>query len=282
MKIVDYSYYRFCFKADIIEPLDDNDIFIMRTPDGTFQMTKAEFYDIFSNVVESDSYQKRKIYYSKKPPKKALQFMTDNPLTANVVENDIIDDEIKTKIKEIGRLWRESKHNPVILTDVLVSWNETIDNWIKDCDMPLIVRKETKKKGQSLTHPCGREIIISDNSFAIWVFGRAMNNETFSISQLKKMLYNNEIPIVMMQTKEIKEKGKYTMPLGSYSLSGWKVCHIEPVGFNTNKPIEELNINQIENHFRKYANPNNMFLLPKDLGPLGEIKLFIDEQKSDK
>ena len=282
MKIVDYSYNRFCFKADIIEPLDDNDIFIMRIPDGTFQMTKAEFYDIFSNVVESDSYQKGRIYHSKKPPKKALQFMTEKPLTANVVENDIIDYEIKTRIKEIGRLWRESKHNPVILTDVLVSWNETIDNWIRDCSMPLIVRKETKKKGQSIIHPCGREIIISDNSFAIWVFGRVMKNETFSISQLKEMLYKNEIPMVMMQTKDIKEKGKYTKPLEGYSLSGWKVCHIEPVGFNTNKPIEELNISQIENHFRKYANPNNMFLLPKELGPLGEIQLFIDEQKKDK
>ena len=88
--------------------------------------------------------------------------------------------------------------------------------------------------------------------------------------------------MVMMQTKDIKEKGKYTKSLGGYSLSGWKVCHIEPVGFNTNKPIEELSINQIENHFRKYANPNNMFLLPKDLGPLREIQLFIDEQKSDR
>ena len=279
MKIVDYNYNRFCFKADIIEALDDNDIFIMRTPDGTFQMTKAEFYNIFSNVVESDSYQNGRIYHSKKPPKKALQFLTKEPLAVNVVEDDMIGDVIRTSIKEIGRLWRESKYNPVLSTDVLTCWNQTIDNWINDSSMPLIIRKETKKKGHSIIHPSGREIIISDNTFAIWVFGRVLKKETFTISQLKEMLSKNEIPIVMMQTKDIKENAKYTKPLGSYSLSGWKVCHIDSVGFNTNKTIEELSINQIEDHFRKYANPNNMFVLPKEIGPLGEIQLFIDEQK---
>ena len=279
MKIVEYSYNRFCFKADIIEPLDNNDIFIMNTPEGTFQMTKAEFYNIFSNVVESDSYQKGRIYHSKKPPMKALQFLTKRPLEANVVIDDLIGDEIRTSIKEIGRLWRESKHNPILAKDILEYWNQTIENWINDCNMPLIARKETKKKGQSIIHPSGREIIISDNTFAIWVFGRVLNKETFSISHLKEMLYKNEIPMVMMQTKDIMVNAKYTKPLGSYSLSGWKVCHIEPVGFNTNKPIEELSIDQIEDHFRKYANPNNMFALPKEIGPLGEIQSFIDEQK---
>ena len=66
----------------------------------------------------------------------------------------------------------------------------------------------------------------------------------------------------------------------SYSLPEWKLCHIEPVGFNSNKPIEELEIKDIQEHFRKYANPNNMFVLPKEIGYLGEIQIFIDEQKA--
>ena len=54
---------------------------------------------------------------------------------------------------------------------------------------------------------------------------------------------------------------------------------IEPVGFNTNTSIEDLEISDIEDHFRKYVNPNNMFVLPKEIGYLGEIDVFIEEQK---
>lgn len=57
------------------------------------------------------------------------------------------------------------------------------------------------------------------------------------------------------------------------------MCHIQPVGFNTNTSIEDLEISDIEDHFRKYVNPNNMFVLPKEIGYLGEIDVFIEEQK---
>lgn len=67
--------------------------------------------------------------------------------------------------------------------------------------------------------------------------------------------------------------------LGSYALSDWKLCHIQPVGFNTHTSIEDLEISDIEDHFRKYVNPNNMFVLPKEIGYLGEIDVFIEEQK---
>lgn len=82
-----------------------------------------------------------------------------------------------------------------------------------------------------------------------------------------------------MQTADVREKGKYTKPLGHFSLPGWKLCHIEPIGFNTNKSLEETDINELKGHFRKYASPRNMFVLPKEIGDLGEIPIFIEEQK---
>ena len=100
-----------------------------------------------------------------------------------------------------------------------------------------------------------------------------------SLSYIKELLQDNELPMVFMATKETKAKAKYTKSLGSHALSNWKVCHIQPVGFNTNASIEDLKISDIENHFRKYVNPNNMFLLPKEIGYLGEIDVFIEEQK---
>ena len=89
----------------------------------------------------------------------------------------------------------------------------------------------------------------------------------------------NELPVVFMATKEIKEKAKYSKSLGKNPLSNWKLCHIESVGFNTNTPIVDIEIADIKEHFRKYVSPKNMFVLPKEIGDLGEIAAFIEEQK---
>ena len=89
----------------------------------------------------------------------------------------------------------------------------------------------------------------------------------------------NELPVVFMATKEIKEKAKYSKSLGKNPLSHWKLCHIELVGFNTNTPIVDIEIADIKEHFRKYVSPKNMFVLPKEIGDLGEIAAFIEEQK---
>ena len=284
--MIEYFYSRLCFKADIIEPLNDNDEFAVYTPFGVFQMTKAEFYETFPNIVKTESYQKNKIYSMKNPTKKALRFLTNAKPNMNFQVNgikpikDLIGNEIREKIREIGELWRNSKYNPQIDNEVLNHWNSVIIEWSEDEEMPLIIRKDANKlKGISITHPSGRDIIVSDNTFAIWVYNRVMNKITYNLGQLKEMLLGNEIPMVFMQTKEMMEKAKYTKPLGSFSLPDWKLCHIEPVGFNSNKSIEELSIIDIKEHFKKYASPSNMFVLPKEIGDLGEIQIFIDEQR---
>jgi hypothetical protein len=192
---------------------------------------------------------------------------------------DLIGNEIREKIREIGELWRNSEHNPQIDNKVLNYWKSVIEEWSENEEIPLIVRKDIKLRGMSITHPSGRDIIVSDNTFAIWVYNRVMNKITYNLGQLKEMLLGNEIPMVFMQTKEMMEKAKYTKPLGSFSLPEWKLCHIEPVGFNSNKSIEELSIIDIKEHFKKYASPSNMFVLPKEIGDLGEIQIFIDEQR---
>ena len=287
--MVHYSSSRLCFKADFIEPLNDDDIFAVHTPVGVFQMSKAEFYNTFPNIVKTESYQKGRLYSMKTPTKKAIQFLTDVPPNLNIRSKvhksnkpirDLVGNGIREKIREIGRLWRMSEHNPRIDNDVLQNWEHMIDEWIADKNMPLIIRKDTNKRGQSFIHPSGRVIIVSDNTFAIWVYYCVINDMTYTLSQLKEMLSCNEIPMVFMQTKNILKNGKYKRPLGTYSLPEWKLCHIEPVGFNSNKSIEELDIKDIQEHFRKYANPNNMFVLPKEIGDLGEIQIFIDEQRN--
>ncbi len=69
-----YEFSRLCFKADVIEPLRLDDRFCIITNEGTFVMTKREFYETFQNVVDSQSYRLNKIYHYPKTPQKAMQF----------------------------------------------------------------------------------------------------------------------------------------------------------------------------------------------------------------
>ena len=69
-----YDYKRFCFKASKIEPLQDDQIFRVVTPDGAFQMTKGEFYRAFPKVVASKSYTEGGLYHYPTLPKSALPY----------------------------------------------------------------------------------------------------------------------------------------------------------------------------------------------------------------
>lgn len=283
--MVEYTCSRLCFKADVIEPLGENDSFVVHTQDGAFLFTKTDFYSVFSNVVKTESYQEGRIYSYSRLPQKAMQFLisdrhkTGKYTKKSIRQKDLVGEDIRAKIKEAGLLWHNSPNNPLVDGEVLKKWDNLIEEWIGDKTLPLIIRKETSKRGQAFTHPCGREIIVSDNTVAIWVFSNVLKGKIFTLHEIKELLRRNELPMVFMATKDIKTKAKYTKPLGYNPLANWKLCHIRPVGFNTGKCIGDLDISEIEEHFRKYANPNNMFVLPKEIGGLGEIDIFIDEQK---
>lgn len=201
-----------------------------------------------------------------------------------LIEFKDIDIEIKTKITELGSLWKHSKNNPqsLVSESTLEEWDQLILKWAEDENLPLIIRR-SGIRGQEFKHPSGRKIIISDNTFALWVYHNVLSNQTFTIGEIKSMLNNNEVPMVYALKKEEKGITRHTKTLGKYSLSEgdskWKLCHIIPVGLNSRKGIEEFDIETIKKHFINYANPRNMFVLPKEIGGLGEIQEFINEQK---
>jgi hypothetical protein len=69
-----YAFRRLGFRADVIEPLAAQEHFRIETPDGTFQMSKADFRRVFANVVKSSSYRDDGLYHYPTPPAKALPF----------------------------------------------------------------------------------------------------------------------------------------------------------------------------------------------------------------
>jgi len=74
---ISYSSTRLLFKRDEIEPLDWEDkIRIYASNDNcSYEMTKREFYEVFSNVVKTRSYLEAGIYHYVKTPAKAFQFI---------------------------------------------------------------------------------------------------------------------------------------------------------------------------------------------------------------
>jgi hypothetical protein len=75
-----YSSTRLLFKRDIIEPLKWEEKFqvFASNDNSTFEMTKREFYDVFSNVVKTKSYLNKGNYNYLNTPFKALQFIVRN------------------------------------------------------------------------------------------------------------------------------------------------------------------------------------------------------------
>ena len=74
----EYTATRLTFKRDEIERLKPSGLIIIHTLDGTFEMTKAEFYETFHSVVESKSYRDNGNYNYPKTPEKAYKFCKES------------------------------------------------------------------------------------------------------------------------------------------------------------------------------------------------------------
>lgn len=193
-----------------------------------------------------------------------------------------IDEMIKEKIREIGHLWKISNTQPKINKEFLSKWEKLIYDWKDDHSLPLIIRNKQGSRGSEIKHNAtGRSIIFSDNSFAKWVYENVMDEKIFTLDEIKQKLKKDEIPISLVIKKSEKEKAKYKKTLGKNSVNkrGWKLCHIAPIGFKNSTLANNRDIKDLEDHFVKFGNPKNMFLLPLEIGFLGEIQEFIDEQK---
>ena len=258
----------------------------------SLKISKKDFYKNFNNVVSSASWQQGNYNYSNFPSwaNRFLFSKTQNENLYNelakkqVIETNAIDlvgSEIRDKIKELGKIWRNSKSNPKIDEEIKSKWEKLILEWKENKNLPLVVRKQSGVRGSEIQHLTGRKIIITDNSFSQWIYCNILDKNYFTITEIQKMLENDEIPMCFAVKKEDVNKVKYKKTLGKYSVNnrGWKLCHIDGVGLNSKIDISKIEIIELEEHFIKLANPKNMFLLPLEIGALGEIQEFIDEQK---
>jgi hypothetical protein len=279
-----------------MDHIDEDGIYVNEIESlGVFEIPKIDFYKYFNNVVASKSWEDG-IYGYKNFPSWANRYLKPNNkerkndassttpkiIRKKIIENkaiDVVGNEIRAKIREIGKIWYNSPNKIRLSENSINYWYNIIKEWKNDKTLPLVVRKEINRRGEAINHPSGREIIFSDNSFATWIICNVINNKLYSLDEIKNKLLNDEIPFMFISTKSLKEKAKYKKNLGDNETIGWTLCHKEAIGFNKKERIEDMDIEIIKQHFFKYANPRNMFLLPREIGFLGELKEFIEEQK---
>ena len=70
-----YRATRLLFRAEVIDGLADDQSFRIETPDGTYEMTRAEFLRTFANVAASNTYRSTGQYSYSTTPAKARRFL---------------------------------------------------------------------------------------------------------------------------------------------------------------------------------------------------------------
>ena len=182
--------------------------------------------------------------------------------------------EIKIQINELAKTWKKCPYRPRVTQEVEQVWNRFLSSWVES-NLPLLIRKPKNNRGHVIKHYTGRELVPVDNSPSHWAYSLALRGECPSLTSLDM----DDIPVAMVFKGLERENAIYTRTKQEINLNslGWKVCHIDSVGLNTQNNISDIDIKILKNHFIKLLDPGNMFLLPKSIGALGEIDVFIRE-----
>ena len=81
----------------------------------------------------------------------------------------------------------------------------------------------------------------------------------------------------MIADKEATYKGQQRVKMVPPNLNSlnYKVCHVEPVGIGYGE-IERIDIDVLKSHMYTFLSISNIFLIPKEYGPLAELESFVD------
>ena len=136
------------------------------------------------------------------------------------------------------------------------------------------------QRGSEVVHKSGRRIVRCDNSPAVWACWLAVAGETPTIAKVREWFECDKIPVALAVRREEKNLAKFCCTLRQPNLNtrGWKLCHVEDVGMNKRMPpLNQIPIAEVKRAFCRLLDPGNYFLLPKELGGLGEVEVFVKE-----
>lgn len=168
---------------------------------------------------------------------------------------------------DFGRLWAESPERPRPKPQTLQRWDELLDQWIEDSNLPLIYRSSGKRDRRAICQN-GREVVFSDNSPANWSLSLSLEDEIPDIRSWNVEKIENYVPLTFLS--------KIPNARRDLNKFGWKVCHIDSVSDRKRISVENSPTDRIEDAFRRLISPRNMFLVPKEISGAGELPQVID------
>jgi hypothetical protein len=97
-----------------------------------------------------------------------------------------------------------------------------------------------------------------------------------TVSDIQGWFAQDLIPIAMILKQTEKEGAQFRCTRQRISLNGlgWKVSHLDDVGLGR-ATIETVPIPQLQEHFRRFIAPGNMFLMPLEWSGLAEVSQMI-------
>lgn len=190
-------------------------------------------------------------------------------------------DEFAEQLKNAGAILEKLTRQCQPSKEAVVHWHKLVSAWAADQTMPLYIRKINAKyaRGAEFKHKkTGRLIICADNGPAHWTIAMAANENLLELEQVKMMIAADAIPIAFaLGSREKDSKYRFCKHEVDFpNKKGWKVSHIKEIGLGTRKPITELPIAELKEHFINFLSPANMFLVPLQYGGLAEVAEVIE------
>lgn len=183
-------------------------------------------------------------------------------------------DSMTGAMRALAVYWRDSALRPAPSNTTIHTWRALLNAWIARPDLPLLIRKHDKNRGQLIRHVTGQYLVPVDNTPAHWALRQALVGTSPSIDEIVAAFKGDGMPVAMAMSAteahqaRYKKKSKVDRELNSM---GWKVCHARGVGIRTPGPIAEMPISALTEHFRAFLDPGNMFLVPKVWAGFGEL-----------
>lgn len=192
------------------------------------------------------------------------------------VSPKVLPKAIDVLLLRLAEAWANSALRPKVPAEISAHWDALIEAWIACRDLPMFVRRwgRAEARGQIVRHVSGRELVPSDNTLANWVFVQAYAGVRLSIDDIRRLVKQRELPVALALKATERSLAEFRGLRGGFENPndlGWRVCHKHPIGIRYRGALADLPIGEIEQHFRYFLSPSNMFLVPKAHGGLGEL-----------
>ncbi len=188
-------------------------------------------------------------------------------------------------LQRLADAWCNSSIRPRLDSEVLQTWDRLIEEWIEAQDIPLLIRKSESAAGRGwvIRHNTGRELVPTDNTPANWGLTLALAGTCPSLENVRGPVAENALPVAMALKKKEREGARFKGTRAAFAdlnSLGWKVCHKAHVALRGQGSMTGYRIDVLQNHFRRFLAPSNMFLVPKRLAGLGELPHMVSAMRN--